>query len=123
MIMRICCQKDAGHGLRTLIWGCLAVGPIAIAVPARPGIADDRSAAEVPAAPQPRLPRENLLVFRGPDHTPRPVRSVADWLQRRAEILAGMQAVMGWMPGPEKRCPLEMKVEEEVDCGRYVRRL
>ena len=29
---------------------------------------------------------------------------------------------MGRCPGPEKRCPLDMKVEEEVDCGRYVRR-
>ena len=46
-----------------------------------------------------------------------PVRSVADWLKRRAEILAGMQAVMGRLPGREKRCPLDMKVEEEVDCG------
>src|SRR5215469_6824024 len=104
MIMGICCQKDAGHGVRTLIWGCLVVGPIAIAVPARPGIADDRSAAEVQATSQPRLPRENLLVFRGPDTAPQPVRSVEDWLHRRGEILAGMQAVMGRMPGPEKRC-------------------
>ena len=29
---------------------------------------------------------------------------------------------MGRLPGPEKRCPLEMRVEEEVDCGSYVRR-
>jgi hypothetical protein len=34
-----------------------------------------------------------------------------------------MQAIMGKLPGPEKRCPLEMKVEEEVDCGGHVRRL
>jgi hypothetical protein len=34
-----------------------------------------------------------------------------------------MQAVMGRLPGPEKRCPLDPKIEEEVDCGRYVRRL
>ena len=33
-----------------------------------------------------------------------------------------MQAVMGRLPGREKRCPLDMKVEEEVDCGQYVRR-
>jgi hypothetical protein len=121
--MAICIRKDIGLGLRTIILGCLAVAPMAIAVPARPGIADDRSATEVQATRPPRLPRENLLVFRGPDHAPQPVRSVEDWLQRRAEILAGMQAVMGRMPGPEKRCPLELKVEEEVDCGRYVRRL
>jgi hypothetical protein len=32
-----------------------------------------------------------------------------------------MQAVMGRLPGGEKRCPLDMRVEEEVDCGTYLR--
>ncbi len=68
-------------------------------------------------------PRDNLLVYRGPSNEPEPVKTVADWQKRRAEILEGMQAVMGRLPGDEKRCPLEMKVEEEVDCGTYVRRL
>lgn len=30
---------------------------------------------------------------------------------------------MGKLPGDEKRCPLDMRVEEETDCGSYVRRL
>jgi dienelactone hydrolase len=30
---------------------------------------------------------------------------------------------MGKLPGDEKRCPLDMQIEEEVDCGTYVRRL
>ncbi|MEO5802001.1 MAG: prolyl oligopeptidase family serine peptidase [Verrucomicrobiota bacterium] len=34
-----------------------------------------------------------------------------------------MQKVMGPLPGTEKRCPLDVKVEEEVDCGAYVRKL
>jgi hypothetical protein len=33
-----------------------------------------------------------------------------------------MQTVMGRLPGPEKRCALDMRVEEEVDCGTYLRR-
>lgn len=70
-----------------------------------------------------RLPRENLLVFRGSGDVLTPVHNLADWTKRRAEILAGMQAVMGKLPGAEKRCPLDMKIVEEVDCGRYVRRL
>jgi hypothetical protein len=70
-----------------------------------------------------RLPRDNLLVFSGTDGAPQPVRTVDDWLRRRAQILEGVQAVMGRMPGAEKRCALDVKVEEEVDCGRYVRRL
>src|SRR5258706_8197289 len=74
-------------------------------------------------AAEPRLPRDNLLVYRGENSDQVPVKTTADWLKRREEILRGMQTVMGKLPGEEKRCPLEMKVEEEVDCGKYVRRL
>lgn len=74
-------------------------------------------------AQSPRLPSDNLLVFRGDDQQPHPVRTLADWNRRRAEILRGMQAVMGDLPGTEKRCPLDPRVEEETDCGSYVRRL
>src|SRR5262245_3364041 len=75
------------------------------------------------AAEPPRLPRDNLLVYRGDDGRPTPVRSKEDWLKRRGEILQGMQSVMGILPGKEKTCPLDLKIEEETDCGSYVRRL
>ena len=71
----------------------------------------------------PRLPRDNLLLFRNADGKPGDVKRVEDWAKRRAEIVRGMEAVMGKLPGKEKRCPLDVKVEEEVDCGKYVRRL
>ncbi len=32
-----------------------------------------------------------------------------------------MQEVMGPLPGAEKRCALDVQVEEEVDCGTFVR--
>ena len=51
-----------------------------------------------------------------------PVKSKADWQQRRAEILRGMTEVMGPLPGREKRCPLDLQIEQETDCGSYVRR-
>src|SRR5437867_6613152 len=73
--------------------------------------------------PQPRLPRDNLLVYRGPDGKPAPVKSTRDWAKRRAEVVRGMEAVMGKLPGEAKRCPLDPKTEEEVDCGTYIRRL
>ncbi len=73
--------------------------------------------------PPPRLPRENLLVYRGADGASVPVKTVADWAKRRAEVVQGMEAVMGKLPGKWKRCALDMKLEEEVDCGTYVRRL
>lgn len=84
----------------------------------------DASATAVVSIPTPRLPRDNLLVFRGAGNETVPVKTTADWQKRRAEILNGMQAIMGRLPGPsEKRCPLDMRVEEEVDSGSYVRRL
>ena len=72
--------------------------------------------------PVPRLPRDNLLAYRGQDDQPLPVRNRGDWLRRRDEILAGAAAVMGRLPGREKRCPLDVKLVEEVDRGSYVRR-
>jgi Prolyl oligopeptidase family len=85
-------------------WACLGLGAFVVGA-------------------EPRLPRDDLLVYTGPAGSREPVRTTADWLKRRAEIVAGMQAVMGPLPGPEKRCPLAVKVEEEVDCGSHVRRL
>jgi dienelactone hydrolase len=69
-----------------------------------------------------RLPREDLLIYRDPAGKSAPVKSVEDWLKRRGEIVAGMESVMGQMPGREKRCDLDVKVESEVDCGTYIRR-
>lgn len=69
-----------------------------------------------------RLERENLLVYRGPGDQVMPVKSTGDWQKRRGEILAGMQSVMGPLPGAEKRGPLAVTVEKETDCGSYVRR-
>jgi dienelactone hydrolase len=73
--------------------------------------------------PLPRLPRENLLVYRDQDGSVRRVESVADWNKRRAEVLDAMQTVMGPLPGDGKRCDLDLQVKEEADCGSYVRRL
>jgi hypothetical protein len=70
-----------------------------------------------------RLDRTNLLLYRDSKDAVRPVKSKADWLKRRAEIIRGIETVMGQLPGREKRCPLDLRVEEETDCGRYVRRL
>ena len=74
------------------------------------------------ADPPARLPRDKLLLYRGDDGTVREVKTPAEWEKRRAEIVRGAESVMGKLPGPEKRCPLEVTVEEEVDQGTYVRR-
>jgi dienelactone hydrolase len=76
----------------------------------------------VPFARAERLDRNNLLTYHAAPDRVAPVRSTADWQKRRAEILAGMQAIMGPLPGAEKRIPLEVAIESETDCGSYVRR-
>ena len=70
-----------------------------------------------------RLDREQLLMYRDESGAVKPVRTPRDWLHRRAEILRGMQEVMGPLPGNDKRCALDVRVEEEADAGSHVRRL
>ena len=70
-----------------------------------------------------RLPRTNLLLYRDSHGEVKPVRSVSDWRKRREEVLRGMQEIMGSLPGASKRCPLDIRVEEETDAGTYTRRL
>jgi hypothetical protein len=70
-----------------------------------------------------RLERTNLLAYHNHKGEVVPVKSKSDWNKRRMEVLQAMQEVMGPLPGKEKLCPLDVKVEEEVDCGSYVRQL
>ena len=69
-----------------------------------------------------RLDRNNLLQYHVTPNQVATVRTLADWAQRRSEIVAGMQAIMGPLPGAEKRSPLEVIITSETDCGTYVRR-
>lgn len=75
------------------------------------------------AAEPTRLDRTDLLQFRDSNGAIRPVTTPAEWQIRRAEILRGMQEVMGKLPGKNHRVALEIEVEEEADTGTYVRRL
>lgn len=65
---------------------------------------------------------QTLLRYRDTSGTWRPVTSPADWEKRRQQILTAAQEIMGPLPGAEKRCPLDLQVIEETDCGSYVRR-
>ncbi|HWN97164.1 MAG TPA: alpha/beta hydrolase [Methylomirabilota bacterium] len=80
------------------------------------GLADSGRTASEP------LSRTNLLQFVATNGDVRAIHSTNDWNIRRAAILLAMQEVMGAFPANAKRVPLEVKVEEEVDCGDYVRR-
>ncbi|MFN5708895.1 MAG: alpha/beta hydrolase family protein [Planctomycetota bacterium] len=71
---------------------------------------------------QDRLHGENLLLTRQPDGTVAAAKTPEHWEGRREEIARGFSSIVGNLPGEEKRCPLEVQVEEEVDCGSYQRR-
>lgn len=73
-----------------------------------------------PPAEAGRLPRENLLCCHDRQGRETRVRSRQDWLRRRAEILRGMETIMGPMPGREKQCPLDVRIESEQDEGSFV---
>lgn len=62
------------------------------------------------------------MSYRKRDGSSIPVTSVRDWRRRRESTLKGMQEIMGPLPGKAKRCPLDVRVGEEVDRGDYVRR-
>ncbi len=70
-----------------------------------------------------RLPRNELLQFHKADGSVATATTPAEWELRRTEVIKGMEAVMGAFPGNDKRCDLDVKVEEEADCGSYVRKL
>ena len=70
-----------------------------------------------------RLDREQLLVYRDRHGEVQPVKTVRAWAKRRAEIVRGMESVMGPLPGRASRCALDPVIEQETDCGRYGRRL
>ncbi|WP_417730106.1 alpha/beta hydrolase family protein [Rosistilla oblonga] len=70
-----------------------------------------------------RLPQTEILAYRAADGAIQTAQSPAEWEARRREVLAGMEAIMGAMPGEEKRVPLDVRIDSEVDCGSYVRRL
>lgn len=89
--------------------------PVAIAILLAPSLST--------AAEPTRLDRNNLLQYRDSDGAVQPVTTPAEWQKRRAEILRGMEEVMGKLPGDDRRVPLEMEVIEEADAGTCVRRL
>ena len=54
----------------------------------------------------------------------RPIRNAADWAVRRNYILGAMQRVMGPLPDPARKVPLDMLVAEETHRSGYtIRRI
>lgn len=81
------------------------------------GVCRAQEVADVPDYPD----RMNLLVYRDAEGE-HPVATVEDWARRREHILANLQLVMGPLPGPERRVPLDVQVSEEERLERVTRR-
>jgi pimeloyl-ACP methyl ester carboxylesterase len=56
------------------------------------------------------------------DGQKRPIKTTADWQQRRRHVLAAVQDVMGPLPSPTAAVPLDVKVLAETDLGHSLRR-
>ena len=75
------------------------------------------------AAPPPfYADKLNLLVYRDDRGQEQPVRTLADWQQRRRHILAAMEVVMGPLPSAATRVPLDVQTTEEVREAAFTRR-
>lgn len=66
--------------------------------------------------------RTQLLRLKSADGKEHPIRKRGEWEQRRAQILANMQKVMGPFPGASYRVPLDVKIESEERTDKFIRR-
>jgi acetyl esterase/lipase len=80
-----------------------------------------RGQAQDPDAPK-YAEHQDLLYYLDAGGKKQPVQTVADWEIRRRHILAGMQRVMGELPGAAKRVPLDVRQVEEVRIENLLRR-
>jgi len=77
--------------------------------------------AEVP--PIRGLSRTDLLEYHDDAGAVRKAATPAEWEHRRKEALAGFLSMTGPLPAADQRCPLDLRIEEETDCGSHLRRL
>jgi pimeloyl-ACP methyl ester carboxylesterase len=58
---------------------------------------------------------QRLMVYRDSAGREQPVKTPADWQQRRQAILIGMQQAMGKLPEPAQWPPLDVRVSESIE--------
>lgn len=84
-------------------------------------LAEQESAATEPEKHFAHKDHSKLLLFADRHEQLRPVTSAAEWATRRANILRSMQEVMGPLPDPSRRVPLEVKTISEQETRKYRR--
>jgi hypothetical protein len=96
-------------------------GPVEQHPPVRAAVAEDGEpprAEDWPAYAE----HQDLSYFLDSSGQKRPMRAPRDWRIRRRHIVAGLERVMGELPGDDRRCSLDARVVEEVRVGDVVRR-
>jgi pimeloyl-ACP methyl ester carboxylesterase len=66
--------------------------------------------------------KTRLLVYLDEGAKEHKIVDAAGWAKRRAHILANMQQVMGPLPDPTRKVPLDVKILAEKTLGGYVRK-
>jgi dienelactone hydrolase len=79
-----------------------------------------RAAESVP--PSAVFRHQDLSYYTRPDGSRALIHTAADWEQRRAQIVAGLEQVMGPLPRPTPPVPLDVHVLEEHKEVGYIRR-
>lgn len=67
--------------------------------------------------------KTKLLVWRDSKGTEHPIKDAAGWQKRRAHILAAMQLVMGPLPSPKQKVPLDVRITEKIENDKFTRLL
>ena len=79
---------------------------------------DPTSAAK--SSPYPN--HRDLLVYADKSGELKPVKTVADWQHRRADILKGIEEAMGPLPSRDQLPSLDVKVSDEIKGPGFIRR-
>ena len=121
----------AGVGLDPKAADLDADGDIDLVVAGRSGlfwfenlsVSKDGATIDTPkwSSPPEYADHSKLTVYKDHAGAEKPVETPADWALRRAHILANVQTVMGPLPDPSRRVPLDVKILEEQPTGDYTR--
>jgi pimeloyl-ACP methyl ester carboxylesterase len=65
---------------------------------------------------------QNLGYYLDQNEKPHAIKTVDDWLIRKQHILTNMQQVMGPLPNPKQKIPLDVKILEETKIDNTLRR-
>lgn len=115
---KLCVLSDVMRTVSRRAWALAGCLPIVTA-----GIALAITTATAMAAEPVSYPdHSQLLVVRDAEGNERPVKTVADWAVRRQHLLENMQRVMGPLPPPSQRVPLDAQVVSETPAEGYLRR-